>query len=74
MALIFRKNRQFIVNVAELKPKAIRVDIINGLYAAIYSEFKGASENNKYKNLTPLELMAKLNEFAYQWLKDRGLN
>jgi hypothetical protein len=72
--IVIRRNRQFIIDSSKLKPEANRTDVINGLYAAIYDEFKGASKNKVYMKLTPLELIKKLNEFAYKWLKDRGFN
>lgn len=74
MNLIYRKNKQFIINRSLLKPEANRTDICNALYAAIYDEFKGASSNKIYSDLTPLELINKLNQFAEKWLTDRGLN
>jgi len=71
--VIIRKNRRFIINEEQLKPQANKPDICNALYAAIYREFLGASENPKYKDLTPIDRLNKLNEFALDWLKKRGL-
>jgi hypothetical protein len=33
----------------------------------------GASEHPNYKDLSNLERLNKLNEFALNWLKDKGL-
>jgi len=71
--LIYRQTNRFIINKAELKPKANTTEIRNALYAAIYDEFSGAVKNPKYRNLTSIEKMNKLNEFANNWLQKRGL-
>ena len=71
--LIYRKNKMFIIDKSLLKPKAQREDVYTALYAAIYTEFSGATYNDDYANLTPLEKMRKLNEFAWKWLEQRGL-
>lgn len=71
--LIYRKNKMFCVDKSELSSKAKKEDVISALYAAIYVEFSGANYNEDYKNLTPLEKLEKVNEFANKWLNDRGL-
>ena len=70
--VIFRKNKLFIIDKEQLKPASRRPDILNSLYAEIYTEFSGASYNPNYENLTNLEKFNKVNEFAYNWLKSRG--
>lgn len=72
--IVNRRNKQFCIDTTQLSSKANNTDVINALYAAIYLEFRGASENPKYKHLTYLERFNKLNEFANKWLKDRGLD
>lgn len=70
--VIYRKNKMFVIDQDELKPSARRPDVLNALYAEIYTEFNGASYNPLYEKLTNLEKFNKLNEFAYNWLKSRG--
>ena len=71
--IIYRKNKLFCINKDKLSSKARKDDVINALYAAIYTEFSGATYNVDYKDLTPLEKLNKLNEFAHRWLSERGL-
>jgi hypothetical protein len=71
--LIYRRNNTFIINEDKLSVNANTTPIKNALYAAIYDEFKGASVNPKYKKLTPLKRMQKLNDFAANWLTERKL-
>jgi hypothetical protein len=70
---VYRKNSQFTIDKEQLKPAARRDDICNAIYAAIYTEFSGASKNKVYSHLTPAERLDKMNEFIEQWLKQRGL-
>lgn len=69
----FRKDNQFVINSKLLSERANTPTVINALYAAVYLEFRGAVDNPKYKDLNTLEKMQKLNEFAHNWLKTRGL-
>lgn len=69
----YRQTNQFVLDKTQLGSEAQLVDNMNALYAAVYEEFFGATENPKYKNLTPLQKFQKLNEYAYKWLKERGL-
>ena len=71
--IIIRKNKLFCIDKSKLSQKACKEDILNALYAAIYNEFSGANYNDDYKNLTALEKLNKVNEFAHKWLSDRGL-
>jgi hypothetical protein len=70
--LIYRQNHQFCINKELIKPQFQTLEVINGLYAAIYDEFKGAIQNDKYSKLTPSEKIQRINEFAYAWLTQRG--
>lgn len=70
--VILRKNKLFIIDEEQLKPAARRPDILNALYAEMYTEFSGASKNPLYEKLTSLEKFNKLNEFAFNWLNKRG--
>lgn len=72
MNLIYRKNRMFCIDQDYIKPGYRTPEVINGLYSAIYTEFKGAVDNWKYKNLTLVDRMQNVNIFAEKWLKNRG--
>jgi hypothetical protein len=72
MPLIYRNGKLFSVNLEYIKPESRTTATVNGLYAAIYDEFKGAVEKDKYKSLTAQQKMENLNSFAEKWLKDRG--
>ena len=65
-------NGRLVIDDNSLNPAAQNTMVKNALYAAIYSEFLGANKNEKYKKLNTLQRFNKLNEFATQWLKDRG--
>jgi hypothetical protein len=71
--IIYRKNKLFCIDKDKLSQKARKEDIINALYADIYMEFSGANYNDDYKNLTALEKLNKVNEYANKWLSQRGL-
>jgi hypothetical protein len=71
--VVYRKNKMFCIDKSKLKPEAQKNDIIVALYSAIYTEFSGASLNSDYKDLTSLERFERVNEFANNWLKKRGL-
>ena len=71
--VIYRRNKMFIIDKEQLLPHARKEDIYNALYAAVYTEFQGASENPNYKELTNLEKVNKVNQFANEWLSKRGL-
>lgn len=71
--IIYRQNKMFCIDKSKLSEKARSNDIINALYAAIYTEFIGASKSQYYKDLTPLERLDKVNEYANKWLSERGL-
>lgn len=71
--IIYRKNRMFCIDKTKLSKKANKNDIILALYSAIYTEFSGANNNLDYSNLTSLEKLQKVNEFANKWLNERGL-
>lgn len=70
--IIYRRDNKFHIDKSKLKAHAKRDEIYNALYAEIYLEFSGAVNNPVYKDLTPLARIEKLNEFAYNWLKNRG--
>jgi hypothetical protein len=71
--IVYRKNKMFCIDKAKLSQKARKDEIINALYAAIYTEFAGANYNDDYKNLNSLERLTKINEYANKWLSERGL-
>jgi len=70
---IYRQSCQFKLDKQLLKPEARRDNICNALYAAVYTEFSGASNNKIYSHLTNAEKLNKVNEFVDKWLKERGL-
>lgn len=72
--IVYRKNHKFYIDIDELSPKAKSTQVCNALYAAIYAEFMGADQNPKYSGMTYLDRFNKVNEFANNWLKERGLN
>ena len=57
--IIYRQNKMFCIDKSKLSQKALKDDIINALYAAIYTEFAGANYNDDYKNLNSLERLQK---------------
>jgi len=70
----YRQTNQFVLDKTQLTSNAQRTENMNALYAAVYDEFFGASENPKYKNLTPLQKFERLNLYAEKWLKEKGLD
>lgn len=72
--IIYRKNRMFVIDKSQLIAAANREDICNALYAALYTEFKGASKNPRYLDRTPKDMLTEINIFANDWLKSRGLS
>jgi hypothetical protein len=73
MQIVYREGNYFKIDKKLLPKKSQTLEVINGLYAAIYDEFKGAVDNPKYQNLSYFEKMNKLNEFAEDWLRKRNL-
>lgn len=71
--IIYRKNKMFCIDKTKLILEAQKNNIIMSLYAAIYTEFIGANYNQDYMNLSSLEKLNKVNEFANNWLTERGL-
>lgn len=72
MDLIYRQGKLFKINDAELPITARKMDVKNRLYIALFREFQGASENDKYKSLSIQDRIAKLNVFARDWLTLQG--
>lgn len=71
--LIYRKNKLFIIDKSKLKPAAKKDEVCNALYAAIYEEFSGAVYNDDYKDMSSVDRLWKMNDFAWKWLEKRGL-
>jgi hypothetical protein len=71
--LIIRKNSMFVIDHAKLKKKARKTPTINSLYGAVYEEFNGAAKNPNYRDMSLKERMEAVNNFAHNWLKERGL-
>jgi hypothetical protein len=72
MKILNKDGAYFKLNKTLLKKFKKRPDIINGLYVAVYEEFKGAIEQPHYSKLTVKQRFEKLNEFAFNWLNKRG--
>jgi len=72
--VVYRQNKLFIIDKSLIVAPANKKDsICNALYAAIYTEFLGASEHPTYSKMTNFDRYKALNKFAYDWLKSRGL-
>ena len=72
--VIIRKNRLFCIDEAVLPNAANTTPLKGALYAAIHQEFKGAAYSDTYKTLTVQQKMQSVNDYAWKWLSDRGLN
>lgn len=70
--LIYRQDRMFKIDEAQLPVKARNVAVMNGLYADIYSEFLDANTSPKYASMSLLQRMDAVNDFALNWLTTRG--
>lgn len=70
--LIYRQNNLFKINIEQLPLSARRSDIINTLYAYLYLEFRGAEYSEKYANMTYVERMEAVNQYAREWLNKKG--
>lgn len=66
-------TKLFKINKDLLPLESRRTDVLNGLYAAIFTEFAGAYKNKKYKHLTNKEKLNEINIFAENWLRERHL-
>lgn len=72
MNIILRQSKRFVVNKTILPESAKNSSTINGLYAALYDEFLGASEKEKYKNMTYQQRIQEVNTYAIMWLQKQG--
>ncbi len=72
MDLIYRQGRMFRINDEKLPQTARKMDVKNRLFVALFREFQGASVNDKYKSLSIQDRIAKLNEYAQEWLTLQG--
>jgi hypothetical protein len=71
--IVYRKNKLFCIDKTKLKPAARKDDVCMALYEAIGAEFAGAAYNKNYMNLNPIQRLNAVNEFATNWLDERGL-
>jgi len=69
----YRNNHTFLIDKSKLKLEAQSIEICNALYEAVYNEFAGAVYNSNYNKLNSLEKLNKMNIFAENWLKSKGL-
>lgn len=72
MDLIYREGRLFKINDNLLPVSARKLEVKQKLFIALFREFRGAVDNDKYKDLSIQERIAKLNEFAKEWLNSKG--
>ena len=72
--LVYKQNKMFKLNDNELPNSAKTAAVKNALYADIYTEFLGANENPKYKDLGLVQRMEAVNTFAINWLNTKGYN
>lgn len=72
MSLVYREDKLFKLDESLLPKSAQNVSTINSLYADIYIEFRGASENKKYKSMNLLDRLDAVNQFAINWLNSKG--
>ena len=72
MDLIVRKNKMFVIEESELPEEARNSVTINALYEAIWDEFRGAINNENYRNLTVQQRIEQINIYARKWLNRRG--
>jgi hypothetical protein len=72
--LVMRQNKRFIINknyVKKVSGSSID-EVCTALYAEMYLEFRGANTNREYSKLTNIERLEAINNFAKDWLKQRG--
>lgn len=72
MDLIIRQSKRFTINKKIFPESANNSSTINGLYTALYEEFFGASEQEKYKNMTYQQRIQEVNTYAIMWLQQQG--
>lgn len=70
--LIYRQDRMFKIDKDQLPLKAQSPAVMNGLYADIYTEFLEAQYSPKYASMDLRTRMEAVNEFALNWLTQRG--
>ena len=70
--LVSRKNHRFIIDKSLIKAPGRVDEVCTALYAEIYLEFRGASNNPRYCDLNYIDRLQALNSFAEKWLKERG--
>ena len=69
--LIYRQGRMFKINDDLLPEAAKRTEVKSALYYSLYTEFAGAVNHFKYKNMTNEQKMLEICKFAEEWLKER---
>lgn len=70
--LIYREGRLFKINRDKLPEMARTVAVTNKLFIAIFREFQGASENEKYSSFSYKERLELVNKYAKEWLLKQG--
>lgn len=71
--LISRRNNRFTIDRSFIKDGINKDNICNALYAELHEEFKGANKHRIYSKLSNLERFDAINNFAKNWLEQRGL-
>lgn len=72
MNIVYRRNNRFIINKDYIKSGVNKEQICTSLYAELYLEFRGASKHRDYSKLTYLERLRAVNDFAKEWLQNKG--
>lgn len=72
--LIYRENRFFKIDEKQLPKKANTPAVINALYADLYLEFMNANYSFKYKNMDLITRIKAVNDYALNWLKQKGFS
>ena len=70
--LIYRQDRMFKIDKAQLPVKAQTTVMMNALYADIYTEFLDAQYNPKYSTMSLVDRMQAVNDYAANWLVSKG--
>lgn len=72
LPLVYRQDRMFKINDEALPAGARTLEVKQKLFVALFREFRGASENDKYKKMSYQERIEILNQYARDWLTKQG--
>ena len=63
----------FVIDRSFIRDGVNKDEISTALYAEIYTEFRGANTHREYSKLNNLQRFDAINNFAKDWLGQRGL-